>query len=174
MSGKKATAVMDRRSGHALELFEKAIKALGKRDYERARDHLTALIEAHPDERDVLERARTYKTLCDRALDKRPAFRPKSFEDFLNYGVYLHNRGEFDDALKHLQQAAEMHPKNEHALYCLAAAAARSGDTAAAIKALRGAISANAETRAQARGDSDFDPIREEDEFVVLIHGQEP
>lgn len=174
MSGKKATAVVDRRSSHALELFERAVKALGKRDYERARDHFAALIESHPDERDVLERARTYKKLCDRALDKRPSFRPKSFEDFLNYGVYFHNRGEFEEALKHLQQAADIHPKNEHALFCLAAAASRSGDTAAAIKALRSAIAANPETRAQARSDSDFDPIREEEEFVVLIHGQEP
>jgi len=173
MSGKKTAAVTDRRSSHALEIFERAVKALGKRDYERARDHFADLIQSHPDERDVLERARTYKVLCDRALDKRPSFRPKSFEDFLNYGVYLHNRGEFDEALKNLQQAAEIHPKNEHALYCLAATAARSGDTAAAIKALRSAITSNPETRTQARSDSDFDPIREEDEFAVLIHGQE-
>jgi tetratricopeptide (TPR) repeat protein len=173
MSGKKTAAVGDRRSSHALDLFEKAVRALGKRDYARAREHFEALIEAHPDERDVLERARTYMALCARALDKRPSFRPKSFEEFLNYGVYLHNRGEFEEALKHLQQAAEIHPRNEHVLYCLAAAAARSGDTAAAIKALRSAIAANPETRAQARSDSDFDPIREEEEFVGLVHAQE-
>jgi tetratricopeptide (TPR) repeat protein len=173
MSGKKAAGVMDRRSSHALELFEKATKALGKRDYERAREHFAALIAAHPEERDILERARIYKALCDRALEKRPSFRPRGFEDLLTYGVYLHNRGEFEDALKHLQQAAEIHPKNEHVLYCLAAAAARSGDTQAAIKALRSAIAANPETRAQARSDSDFDPIREEEEFAALIHPTE-
>jgi tetratricopeptide (TPR) repeat protein len=173
MSGKKTAAVADRRSSQALDLFEKAVKALGKRDYARAREHFAALIESHPDERDVLERARTYLALCARALDKRPSFRPKSFEEFLNYGVYLHNRGEFEEALKHLQQAADIHPRNEHVLYCLAAAAARSGDTAAAIKALRSAIAANPETRAQARSDSDFDPIREEEEFVGLVHAQD-
>lgn len=172
MSGKRA-AVADRRSSHALEIFEKAMKALGKRDYSRAREHFEALIESHPDERDVLERARVYMALCERALDKRPSFRPKSFEEFLNYGVYLHNRGEFEEALKQMQLAADIHPKNEHVLYCMAAAAARSGDTSAAIKALRSAIAANPETRAQARSDSDFDPIREEEEFVGLIHPQD-
>jgi len=170
MSGKKSTAVAERRSTHALELFEKAMRALGKRDYEKTRDHLQTLISSHAEEREVLERARTYLAICERSLDKRPAFRPKSFEDLLNYGVYLYNRGEFEGALKHLQQAAEIHPRNEHVLYCLAAAAARSGDTSAAIKALRSAIGVNPETRAQARNDSDFDPIREEDEFVALIH----
>jgi hypothetical protein len=38
---------------------------------------------------------------------------------------------------------------------------------------LRSAIAANPETRAQARSDSDFDPIREEEEFVGLVHAQE-
>jgi len=173
MSGKKTTGVAARRSIHALELFEKAMKALGKREYDKARDHLETLLASHAEEREVLERARTYLAICERALEKRPAFRPKGFEDLLNFGVYLHNRGEFDEALKHLHQAAEIHPRNEHVLYCVAAAAARSGDTAAAIKALRSAIGVNPETRAQARNDSDFDPIREEDEFVVLVHPPE-
>lgn len=170
MSAKKPTGVAERRSSHALELFEKAMKALGKREYERARDHLETLLASHGDERDIVERARTYKALCDRALERRPAFKPKGFEDLLNYGVYLHNRGEFEEAVKHLQQAAEIHPRNEHALYCLAAAAARSGDTAVAIKALRTAIGVSPETRTQARSDSDFDPIREEEDFVALVH----
>lgn len=171
MSGKKAAApALDRKSGQAIELFEKGMKALGKRDYERARDHFDALIESHPEERDLLERARQYHALCARALDKRPAFRPKGFEDLLNYGVYLHNRGEFQDALKYLHQAAEIHPKNEHVLYCTAAAAARAGDTETAMKALRGAIGANSANRAQARRDSDFDPLREDEAFVALVH----
>src|SRR5262245_6575079 len=168
MSGKKNAP--ERRSSQAIDLFEKAVKALGKKEYEKAKDHLESLISSFPEERDVLERARAYLTVCERALEKRPAFRPKTFEDFLYYGVFLHNRGEFQEALKLLQQAAEIHPKNEHVLYCVAASAARAGDTAAAIKALRSAITANPASRAQARADSDFDPIREEDDFIALVY----
>ena len=62
----------------------------------------------------MLERARSYRALCERALDKRPAYKPKGFDEMLHYGVYLHNRGEFEEALKFLRQAAEMHPQNEH------------------------------------------------------------
>jgi tetratricopeptide (TPR) repeat protein len=169
MSGKK-NATAERRSSQAIELFEKAVKALGKKEHERAKDHLESLISSFPEERDVVERARTYLAACERAIERRPPFRPKAFEDLLSYGVYLHNRGEFQDALKLLQQAAEIHPKNEHALYCLAATAARAGDTTTAVKALRSAISANPACRAQARADSDFDPIREEDDFVNLVY----
>jgi tetratricopeptide (TPR) repeat protein len=168
---KAAAAVADRRFTQALEAYERAVKALGKKDYERALEYLDGLISSHPEERDLLERARAYRTVCERALERKPSFRPKGFEDLLNYGVFLHNRGEYEEAIKYLQQAAEIHPKNEHVLYCLAAASARAGDAAGATKALRSAIGVNGANRAQARSDSDFDSIREEPEFVSLVHG---
>src|SRR5262245_29110427 len=171
MNAKKA-AVSDRRSAQAVELFEKAMRALGKRDYERAKEHLEALISAHAEERDVAERARLYLGVCRRALEKRPAFKPKTFDELLNYGVFLHNRGEFDEALKILGQAADQQPKNEHVLYCIAASAALSGDVTSALRSLRAAIAANPASRAQARADADFDPIRENEEFVEILESE--
>jgi tetratricopeptide (TPR) repeat protein len=167
---KKPTAGADRRpTNQAVELFQKAVKALGKRDYERAKDHLDELIASYPDERDVIERARAYRTVCERNLHRPAAFRPKTFEELVHYGVYLHNRGEFEEALKFLRQAADMHPRNEHALYCLAATSARAGDAATALKSLRSAIAVSAESRAHARRDPDFDSLRDQDEFLVLL-----
>jgi tetratricopeptide (TPR) repeat protein len=159
--------VVDKRTSQALEAFERAVKALGKKDFERAQELLDALIESYPEERDLLERARSYRAICQRGLEKRP--RPKTFEDFLNQGVYLLNRGEYKEALKALQHASEIHPKNEHVLYCLAAAQARTGDRSAALKALRSAIHANPANKAQARADADFDPLREDSDFVALV-----
>ena len=122
----------------------------------------------------MVERARP-TTRCANARwreSKRAAYRPKGFDELLNYGVFLHNRGEFEEALKSLRQAAEIHPKNENVLYCLAATSARAGDTESALKALRGAISASPETRGQARRDPDFDVLREDDEFNALVYDQ--
>jgi len=120
-----------------------------------------------PDSDDLLvERARAYRAMCDRA--KRPA-RPRTFEEMLNYGVLLHNRGDFAQAVKYLQQALALHPRHESALYCLAAAQARAGDPQAALKALRSAIHANPATRAQARRDDDFEPLRGASEFQALV-----
>jgi tetratricopeptide (TPR) repeat protein len=166
---KKASA-SDRRSEKALELFEKAMKAMGKKDFERAQEAFDALIAEHPGERDVVERARAFRRVCERATERKPAFKPKGFDELLHYGVFLHNRGEFDEALRFLREAAELHPKNEHAQYCVAATAARAGETEAALKALRSAIGANSQNRAQARVDSDFDPIREDEEFQTLVY----
>ncbi len=172
MSTKKPASPADKRSQAAIDLFEKAMRALGKRDYDKAKDQFDALISQFPDERDVLERARAYSLLCEKALDKRPAFKPKTFDEVLHQGVFLHNKGEYEDALKLLRQAAEMQPQNEHALYCLAATSARAGDSATAVRALRQAVELGPHNRTQAKTDTDFDDIREQEEFVSILYPQ--
>ena len=172
MSTRKPASPADKRSQAAIELFEKGAKALGKRDFDKARDHFEGVVSQFPDERDVLERARAYLVICSRALDKKPAFKPKTFEEMLHQGVFLHNRGEYDEALKLLRQAADMQPKSDHAQYCLAAAAARSGDAEAALSALRQAVELGPSNRTQARGDSDFDALRDDEGFNALVYPQ--
>jgi tetratricopeptide (TPR) repeat protein len=172
MSTKKPASHADKRSQAAIDLFEKATRALGKRDFEKAKDHFEAILSQFPDERDVLERARAYLVLCERALDKRPAFKPKTFDEVLHQGVFLHNNGDFEDAMKLLRQAAEMQPQNEHALYCLAATSARAGDAATALRALRQAVDLGPHNRTQARSDSDFDDLREQEEFAAILYPQ--
>jgi tetratricopeptide (TPR) repeat protein len=161
-----ATPVLNRRYQQAVDLFERAVKALGRKDLERARDLFDALLEDHPDQQELVERARAYRAMCVRS--RRPA-RPKTFEELLNYGVVLHNRGEFALAVRYLQQALEIHPRSESALYCLAAAQARAGDAGAALKTLRSAIHANPASRALARRDDDFAPLRAAAEFQALV-----
>ncbi len=172
MSTRKPVSPADKRSQAAIDLFEKGARALGKRDFDKAKDHFEGVVSQFPEERDVVERARAYLVLCARALDKRPAFKPKTFEEVLHQGVFLHNRGEYDEAVKLLRQAAEMQPKSDHAQYCLAASAARAGDTDAALKALRQAVEIGPHNRTQARGDSDFDALREDGEFASILHPQ--
>ena len=160
--------VGDRRYRQAVDLFEKAVKAFGRKDFDRAETQLDALIASHDDQPDLVERARAYLAMCARARGLKPA-RPRTFEELLNYGVVLHNRGEFAQAVKYLRQAVAKHPRNEHALYCLAAAQARFGEADAALKALRSAIHANPTSRTQARQDPDFEPLHAEEEFQALV-----
>ena len=48
MSTKKPASPADKRSQAAIDLFEKATRALGKRDYDKAKDHFDALISQPP------------------------------------------------------------------------------------------------------------------------------
>jgi tetratricopeptide (TPR) repeat protein len=160
------TPVQGRRYQQAVDVFTRGVKALGRKDFDRARDLFDALFEEHPDQKELLERAQAYRAMCNKT--RRPG-RPKTFEELLNYGVILHNRGEFALAVKFLRQALEVQPRNESALYCLAAAQARAGDPDAALQTLRSAISANPATRALARKDDDFEPLRGALEFRTLV-----
>jgi tetratricopeptide (TPR) repeat protein len=141
---------------------------LNKKDFGRTLVLLDQLIDGYPDEPDVIERARAYRAMCARSSERRPP-RPKTFEDLLHYGIYHHNRGEYQEALKFLRQAASIHPRNEHVLYCVAASAARAGDATVALKALRGAIATSPANRTQARTDPDFDGLRLDAQFVSLL-----
>ncbi len=162
------------RPSPALDAFERAMKALGKRDFDRARQLFDALIGAHPGEAELVERARAYRLLCARELERgrKTAFRPHGFDDLLNHGIYLHNRGEYAEALGFFRKATELRPDSEHALYCTAASSARAGDTEGALSALRAAIALNPVLRSQARGDSDFETLRGHEAFAALVHAQ--
>ncbi len=167
MAKKAAPApVVDRRYQQALDLFERAVKALGRKDLDRAEAFSTTCWRAIPSSRSSSSGRRAYRAMCDRS--RRPA-RPKTFEELLNYGVVLHNRGDFSQAIRHFQLALEIHPRHENALYCLAAAQARLGDAPAALKALRSAIHASPQSRALARRDDDFEPLRAAAEFQALV-----
>ena len=90
--------VADRRYRQAVDLFEKAVKAFGRKDFDRARTHLDALIGGHEDQSDLVERARAYLAMCERAGGRRPA-RPRTFEELLNYDVdisIIRRGGPFD------------------------------------------------------------------------------
>jgi tetratricopeptide (TPR) repeat protein len=160
--------VGDQSYRQAVDLFEKAVKAFGRKDLDRARTHLDTLIETHGDQTDLVERARSYLAMCDRA-DGQKGPRPRTFEELLNYGVVLHNRGEHAEAAKYLQQAVDKEPRSDHALYCLAAAQARAGETTAAVEALRSAVRINPASRNQARQDPDFEALRGDDGFAALV-----
>lgn len=171
MASKKAGQGVDRRFSQAVEAFDKAVRALGKHDYEKARDLLDQVIENFPEERDLLDRARSYRLACQRAL-RKPAARPKTATDLLALSTLRHNEGDFDEAVKLQEAALAQEPGNDDALYCLAASAAQAGDHGRALEALTKAIEIARGNRAQARGDSDFDPLREDEAFIDLIYAE--
>lgn len=170
MVTKKATAGADQRYAQAVDAFEKAVKALAKHDYAKARDLFDQLIEAHAEERDILDRARSYREVCRRALESQPGAKPKGFEALLSHAVIQHNSGEFEEALVHLEQALGLEPSSDDALYCLAATAAQAGHSDRALEALGKAIEIEPGNRAQARSDSDFDGLRENEAFIDLVY----
>lgn len=166
MSTKTRAAARQKTPG--IEAFEKAVRTFGRKEYHKAEALFDEIVTSYPEERDLIDRARAYKAICGR-VEEKPAPKPRGFEDLLHQGIYEHNRGAYDVALRYFEEAAQIHPRNDHVLYCIAASQARRGDEAAALTALQAAVRIDSANAAQARHDPDFESLRGEDGFFDAL-----
>ena len=81
----------------------------------------------------------------------------------------LYDRGEHAHLSARLEELIATNPQYPMLVYNLACSESLSGRTTEAIDHLRRAIGASQKFRADARHDSDFDPIRDEPSFQTLI-----
>jgi hypothetical protein len=81
----------------------------------------------------------------------------------------LYDRGEHVELQARLEDLIAANPQYPMLVYNLACSESLSGHTAEAIEHLRRAAGASEKLRADARQDSDFDPIRDEPSFKEMI-----
>jgi hypothetical protein len=81
----------------------------------------------------------------------------------------LYDRGEHDELRMRLEEVIAGNPQYPMLVYNLACSDSLSGHPAEAIDHLRRAVAASEKFRADAREDSDFDPIRDDPSFTALI-----
>lgn len=151
----------------ALDSFEKALKALYKDDAVKAKEQFEKILETYPGEKELTDRARSFIMICERKL--APQRRAKTAEEFVNQGVLFLNSGDAAQAIKSLNKALEMEPKNAHIHYCLAAAHAVNGDASQSAKHLKSAIDGDPTSRVQANVDEDFASVRNSDPIAGLL-----
>jgi tetratricopeptide (TPR) repeat protein len=152
----------------ALALLEKAIKFIHQKDYKKARVELNNLMAAHPEEKEILARARSYMQICDREQSAgKKAQIPN--DQLYTLGVLEHNRGDYQTAISHFTQAVQKHPDADHIYYSMAASMAAAGDAASAIQNLHKAIELNEDNRVYAKNDPDFSSLYSLKEFMELV-----
>jgi tetratricopeptide (TPR) repeat protein len=144
------------------------MRLLQEHSYQRAAAHFRNLLTSFPGERALLDRVRVYLDLCEREQRKMPAA-PSSREERLTLATAALNDGN-DDAAERLAQAVlNEDPDHDLALYLLAAVRSREGDAIAALELLRKAVQVSPDISAQARHDTDFEPLRQFSEFEQLL-----
>ncbi|MEG4022740.1 TPR end-of-group domain-containing protein [Microcoleus sp. S13C4] len=88
----------------------------------------------------------------------------------VNKGIVLSRAGEYSQAMKLFDQLIRKHPENEEGYYGKACCYARQGDTERAIAALQQAIHiAPRRCCREARGNPDFDSLRNDQQFISLV-----
>ena len=165
--GKKAGRATSERYQKALEILDRALKALYKGDPVKAKEHLAKLQESYPEEKEMMDRVHSYLLVCEKQLS--PQRRPKNAEEMVNAGVMSLNEGDATQAVKHLSKALDLEPKSAHIHYCLAAAHALSGDASTTARHLKQAISADPTSRFHAKTDDDFVSVRDAAEVAALL-----
>ena len=81
----------------------------------------------------------------------------------------LYEAGEYAEAADRGRALVEAHPEYADLFYNVACVESRAGRTTDALDHLRRAIDMSEQSRAYAKDDSDFDPIRDEPAFKELI-----
>ena len=81
----------------------------------------------------------------------------------------LYEQGEYAAAAERGRALVEAHPEYTTLFYNLACCESLAGQTTEALEDLRRSIEMSERSRAYAKGDSDFDPIRDEPAFKELV-----
>lgn len=103
------------------------------------------------------------------SYDQALKLNPNDDRAWYNRGNALHDLGRYEEALASFEQAVKLNPNKDSAWYNKACCYALQGDIVRAIENLQKAIDLNPEKREEAKSDSDFDRIRKEKQFQLLI-----
>jgi tetratricopeptide (TPR) repeat protein len=155
-------------SPEALAGFAVGVNALQRHDYKAAAGRFRSLLSDFPQERSLLDRVRLYLAVCERELRRAPT-PPGTVEERLTLATAALNNGDERTAARLAQDVLTESPDHDLALYLVAAVHARQGDAATALRHLRHALEVSPDVQAQARHDSDFDLLKDHEEFRRLL-----
>jgi tetratricopeptide (TPR) repeat protein len=158
---------LSKHAENARKDYDRGVTAIQKKKLDEAERHFIDLIQKYPDEKELVDRARVYLTVCERQRrDPRPALTEP--EDFYYAAVLEKNRGNVTEAIEHLQRAARKNGGGK-VDFLLACCYAQRGEIEVALDHLQKAIAEDQRHRILARHDRDFDPVRDVPEFQKLL-----
>jgi tetratricopeptide (TPR) repeat protein len=125
----------------------------------------------------IVKKVAGYGGFTDRAIDIRVDDHAEPFRELgrllnfaqMNYSWNeawtLFKEGRAEDSLPLMERTAQLAPGNPEVLYDLAVIRLAAGRREEAFDALRESLDLNPRLKAQARGDADLDPMREDEAF---------
>jgi len=87
----------------SLAAYGQAMKLFRKGDLAKAQELFKAFLEKHPEEKELVDRAKMYLSISESRLDKE-SIQLKTFEDYYQYSVYKLNQEDYEQALKLLMK----------------------------------------------------------------------
>jgi tetratricopeptide (TPR) repeat protein len=153
----------------AVTVYERAVEALQRHEYQVATDLLESVLRLYPEEKELHERVHLYLNICERQARAHQPPAPQTVDERLYAATLSINGGQYDQAIAHLRLVRDEDPDNDHALYMLAVAHAQRDEHAEAVAHLERAIALNPENRALARNDPDLEPLHDDEAFRAAL-----
>ena len=164
------TPLLSERREAALEEYEKGVRLMQQKDWTKAIPRFEAVISEFPQEMALCDRARTHVKICKRAsADKAPPRQTRNGFESYEHGVFLLNDGDYKEAARHLERAAEHSAQDASVPIALAMARLGAGDVEGCLAALRHAFELDPKQRHYVRNVADFDMLEEHPDFVALL-----
>ncbi len=151
----------------ALSAYSQAMKPFHKGDYKKANELLKAFLDKHMSEIELVDRAKIYLTICGEQQSKEKV-QLKTFEDYYQHGVFKTNQEDYAEALKLLEKAREMKPKEGKILYLMAGTYCLKGENEKCFELLKNAIQLDKYFSILARNERDFESLWEDKKFKLI------
>jgi len=154
--------------------FDKAILAFHRKEYKKAFDFFTQIIENHKDSEyeSVLEiqaQSGSYRNLADFKLNP-PKKSVNTDEEYINEVICQLNAGNLDRASKLADDLLEKRKsKDPYVLYLLALVCIKKDDLAGALKNLKKCFSKDDSFKIIAFNEPDFEVLSDNEEFLSLV-----
>jgi tetratricopeptide (TPR) repeat protein len=166
VEGEKEKAKKDKYQ-KALTSYEQAMKYFHKGDCAKASELLKAFIEKHDSEKELVERSQIYLSICDQRM-KKEKVSLSTFDDYYQYGVYKVNQGEYEEAIKLLNKAKEMEPKEGKIPYLISLAFCRMDKQEECLEFLKNAVQIDKFFAVLAQNEENFETLREDKKFKLI------
>jgi tetratricopeptide (TPR) repeat protein len=139
--------------------------------FDKAMAAFEKLLDTAPPE--LLERCKTYISICQRQVDKHNLTFPTP-EEHYDYAISKLNTGYYEEAREEFDSILASYPEADYAFYGLALLDAITGRTQDCLGNLARAIEMNPRNRLQARVDNDFQSMSDDPRFTELLYPEVP
>jgi predicted Zn-dependent protease len=150
-----------------LEVYGQAVKAFRKGDNAKAKELFQAFIEKHNTEKELVDRAQMYISLCE-GRENKPKVTLKTAEDYYEYAVYRLNQGDRIEAIKLLEKAKDQQPKEGKIAYLMALAYCQMEENEKCLANLKDAVHKDKFFGILAQNESGFEPLWEDKKFKII------
>lgn len=150
-----------------LDAYSQAVKSFRKGDCVKASELFKAFLGKYSTEKELVDRAKMYLSLCEQRQQKKTVSL-KTFNDYFDYAMFTHNRGDYEETLDMLEKAKAMKPKEGKVPYLRAITYCLMEDTENCLVNLKEAVQKDKLFAILAQNEPGFEPLWEEKKFKVI------